>query len=256
MEAHRFFAFLLTALGRYSEAITEIQTAEQPDPLSSLVQSDFAQALYCARNYEQAEGRLKRAIELDSLNFGAYGRLGYVYGEMGSNADAISSLERSESLQGGAAAIEDTPPLSHTYMRGWAGVRRRCGFSKSCSERKMVLFSVRGAASAWAALGNEDEAFRLLFNAVEKRDNLLIFTKVDPPFDSLRSDPRWQELLRPMNFPGGPAWQAKSGPLKTKVLTSDASTLTHCEPSFFAHSITFCATARPISSPASMSLRK
>jgi tetratricopeptide (TPR) repeat protein len=62
-------------------------------------------------------------------------------------------------------------------------------------------FPVNHAASVWAALGNKDEAFRLLFNAVEKRATLLIFTKVYPYFDSLHSDPRWEELLRPMNFP-------------------------------------------------------
>jgi hypothetical protein len=57
------------------------------------------------------------------------------------------------------------------------------------------------AAYVWAALGNQDEAFRLLFTAVEKRATLLIFTKVDPQFDSLHSDSRWKDLLRPMNFP-------------------------------------------------------
>jgi hypothetical protein len=59
----------------------------------------------------------------------------------------------------------------------------------------------KDAAGVWAALGNTDEAFRQLFSAVKKRATLLIFMKTDPLFDSLHSDPRWKELLRPMNFP-------------------------------------------------------
>src|SRR5262249_4469171 len=92
--AHRFFAFLLSALGRHDAAIRKIQPAEKLDPLSSLVQADLGIGLYRARKYEQAELRLKRAIDLDPQNFGAWSRLGNVYGQMGRNADAIASLEK------------------------------------------------------------------------------------------------------------------------------------------------------------------
>jgi hypothetical protein len=57
------------------------------------------------------------------------------------------------------------------------------------------------AAAARAALDDKDEAFRLLFSAVEERSDLTSYIKEDPPFDSLHSDPRWKELLRRMNFP-------------------------------------------------------
>ena len=202
VEAHRFFAFLLTALGRHAEAISEIHTAEQLDPLSSLVQSDFAQGLYRARNYEQAERHLKLAIELDPLNYGAYRRLGDVYGEMGRYADAIASLEKAVALQSGGGG-------NRRFTANFALVYARMGRREEALRMLKELqrstdparFSVNGAAYVWAALGNKDEAFRLLFNAVEKRSGLLIYTKEDPPFDSLHSDPRWKELLRPMNFP-------------------------------------------------------
>ena len=57
-------------------------------------------------------------------------------------------------------------------------------------------------AQAYAALGNNDEAFRLLFKHAEER-NGLNYVKTDPRFVSLHSDPRWQLLLRRMNFPVG-----------------------------------------------------
>jgi TolB-like protein/Tfp pilus assembly protein PilF len=205
VEAHRFFALLLTALGRHAEAISETQTAEQLDPLSSLVQSDFGYDLYLARNYEQAERRLKRAIDLDPLNYGAYGRLGRVYGEMGRYADAITSLEKAMARQdrGGGNRIY-TLTLAFVYAR--MGRREKALWILKEMQRTtdQAGMLVREAASVWSALGNKDEAFRLLFNLVDKRDALLIFIKVYPYFDSLHSDPRWKELLRPMNFPEEP----------------------------------------------------
>jgi hypothetical protein len=58
------------------------------------------------------------------------------------------------------------------------------------------------AATAWAALGDKDEAFRLLFSVVEERGHINIhYLNVDPSLDVLHSDPRWKALLRRMNFP-------------------------------------------------------
>jgi adenylate cyclase len=58
-----------------------------------------------------------------------------------------------------------------------------------------------GSAEVYAALGDKDTAFRLLFKTVEERSDWDIFIKADPVFDNIRSDPRWKELLRRMNFP-------------------------------------------------------
>ena len=199
VEAHRFFAFLLTALGRHTEAISEIQTAEQFDPFSSLVQSDFGWDLYRARKYEQAERHLNRAIELDPQNDGAYRRLGNVYREMGRYADAIASLEKAKALQSGNRNNRVYTALVYARMgRREEALRMLKELQRTTDPAR---FPELNAAAVWAALGNKDEAFRLLFDAVEKRADMLINTKVDPPFDSLHSDPRWKELLRPMKFP-------------------------------------------------------
>jgi hypothetical protein len=65
-----------------------------------------------------------------------------------------------------------------------------------------LRFNKYSAATAWTDLGDKDEAFRLMFGAVEERGQLNIYyLNVDPPLDGLHSDPRWKELLRRMNFP-------------------------------------------------------
>jgi hypothetical protein len=67
--------------------------------------------------------------------------------------------------------------------------------------RQMLKSLGDGSAQVYAALGDKDTAFRLLFKTVEERSDWDIFIKADPVFDNIRSDPRWKELLRRMNFP-------------------------------------------------------
>jgi eukaryotic-like serine/threonine-protein kinase len=202
-EGHRLFADLLMALGRHAEAISEMQTVERLDPLSALNQSTFGRVLYRARNYEEAERRLKRALELDSRDYGIYGRLGDTFEQMGRYAEAIESLEKAESLRsdsGSGGGRGYTARLARVYARmGRRGEASRMlkGLQRTTEPRFPKLF----AAAAWAALDDKDEAFKLLFSAIEERNELIIFIKEDPPFDGLHSDPRWKDLLRRMNFP-------------------------------------------------------
>jgi TolB-like protein/Tfp pilus assembly protein PilF len=202
-EAHLLFADLLMALGRHPEAISEMQTVERLDPLSALNQSAFGRVLYRARNYEEAERRLKRALELSPREYGIYGRLGDVFEQMGRYAEAIESLEKAESLRkdsGSGAGRGYTARLARVYARmGRRGEALR--MLKDLQRTNEPRFPKLFAAAAWAVLDDKDEAFKLLFSAIEERNELMIFIKEDPPFDSLHSDPRWKELLRRMNFP-------------------------------------------------------
>ena len=58
-----------------------------------------------------------------------------------------------------------------------------------------------GMAAVYVALGDKDEAFRVLEKAVQERNSYLVYFKEDPPLENLHSDPRWRTLLRRMNFP-------------------------------------------------------
>jgi eukaryotic-like serine/threonine-protein kinase len=199
-EAHERFADLLMALERHDEAIREIKRAEQLDPLSSNIQSRYGRVLYRARKYEEAVPHLQRAIDLDPNpgNSMPYWVLGELYTQMSRYDDAIASFKKSQS-HGGS-------PLASSI--GIAGVYARIGRQKEA--RRMlaglkattdpVSFSDAPVARAYAALGDKDEAFRMLFRQVEERNNVATYVKADPPFDSLHSDPRWKELLTRMNL--------------------------------------------------------
>ena len=195
LDAHFFSAMLFMALGRFSESVAHIQSAEQLDPLSSTVQSGFGRVLYRARRFEAAISHLNRAIELEPQSPGAYARLADVYEEMGRYTEALALNEKVRTLR-------NRPPGHSPRV---ARIYARMGKRKDAMQILGTLRSTDGdaflIAGLHAALGDKDEAFRLLFKNTEVRDGLGVYVKTDPALDPLHSDPRWQVLLRRMNFP-------------------------------------------------------
>ena len=191
LDAHYVFALLLMALGRLSEAVTEIEHASKLDPLSAQVHSTFGRLLYRARKFDEAIEHLNRAIELEPRNDQTFSRLGDVHDQMGKYVEALAFYEKSRALTGNPESQRSR--IARTYAR-----------MGRVSEAQQIVKSLGdgySSAEVYAALGDKDTAFRLLFKSVAERSDWFIFIKADPPFDSLHSDPRWKELLRRMNFP-------------------------------------------------------
>jgi len=197
LDAHFFEGMLFMALGRFPESIAHIERAEQLDPLSATVQSAFGRILYRARRFDEAILHLNQAIELQSEAPGNYGRLADVYEEMGRYDEALAVHEKEKRVSGRAQDL--SPAVARIYARmGKADEARRIlDLQRTRGSQWFVL------ATTYAALGDKDEAFRLLFQVTEERD-ALNYVKTDPRLDSLHSDPRWQTLLRRMNLPTEP----------------------------------------------------
>ena len=112
---------------------------------------------------------------------------------MGRYADALAAYEKGGSAPG--------------YREGLARIYARMGRRDEARQMLEDLKAKPGgllrskAAEAYAALGDRDEAFKLLFAMAEQGGDMLNYVKVEPPLDGLHSDPRWQVLLRRMNFP-------------------------------------------------------
>ena len=200
LDAHYNYTVLLMALGRFPEALIEIQAAEQLDPLSHQVQVLFGHVLYRAGKYDEAVLRLKQAIEREPRSATAHHLLGLVYEQKGRYTEAIEFLHKSRVLRGKRS---DNPPFRAMLARVYARMGKR-------SEAKRLLLPGLGndgteltlPAAAYAALGDTDEALRLLFTTVEKHeDGRVIFIKSDPQFAILHADPRWKDLLHRMNLP-------------------------------------------------------
>jgi len=197
--AHHWYAMFLSAMGRHAEAITQIRKARELDPLSIRINANVGYVLYFAREYDQAVEELRKALELDPNDIASHAYLGLVYSQKAMHQEAIAASRRAHQLSVGRGA----PPLYHAYAYGVGGKRGEA--LKMLAElqnpsRQSHLPPVLVAA-VHAGLGDKQEALTWLEKAYAERAADLVMLKVDPMFDPLRSDSRFRDLLRRMNFP-------------------------------------------------------
>jgi tetratricopeptide (TPR) repeat protein len=178
-------------LGRHDDAIREGKIAAELAPLSAVSDSALGRFLYYERRYEEAVVELKRAVELEPRNVGANYRLDDVYAELGRYDEALAAFEE----------IGELMPQGGDFQGGLARVYALMGRQGEARETLRGLKANDSViAAVHAALGDKDEAFRILGKAVEERQ-LVVSLKEDPRFENLHADPRWPAMLRRRNFP-------------------------------------------------------
>jgi tetratricopeptide (TPR) repeat protein len=181
-------------MGRHDEAIPVAQKALELDPLSPIVLYRAGRVEFQARLFPEAAVLFRRILELNGDDpLGLYG-LGLVYDAQGQPKTAISYLEKQNLQQGfdvaAAYAAAGDPAEARRRLQE---ATRRVHAAKSYLRPGWV-------AEVYVALGDKDEAMVWLERAYQERDIWLALLKVWPRFDPLRSDPRFQDLLRRMRF--------------------------------------------------------
>lgn len=195
--AHQMFGCYLGWMGRYEESYTEVRRAVRLDPLSSTFNAFLAVIYLYARRYDQAIEQCQKALELDPNSASAWGFLGWAQSCKSRHEDAIASLRQACHIWPGASPIAW---LGEAYAA--AGYRDEASKVLRQLEElsKQRYVTPYGRARIYAALGDSDETFKWLETAYQQRANWMVLLKVDPRFDDFRSDPRFQGLIRRMNF--------------------------------------------------------
>jgi serine/threonine protein kinase/Tfp pilus assembly protein PilF len=195
--AHAGYSRYLSVMGRHEEAIAEITRTRELDPLSPLANSAVGIRLYWARQYDQAIEALKRGIEGDQ-NFPNHRfNLGSTYMAKGQVPEAIAAYEKSIRLGGDTASAQIY--LGAAYARGTDRERAQAILRRLQTSNEYV--SPAQLAVLYAALGERDQAFASLEKAYAGRDLQMQYLGVDPAYDSLRSDPRFKDLVRRLGLP-------------------------------------------------------
>jgi tetratricopeptide (TPR) repeat protein len=190
--AHHWYAEYLALVGRFDEASSEIARARQLDPLSLIIVADNGAILYFSRDYDHAIEQFRTVLEMEP-NFPRAQVLLFAYVQKGLFKDALADIEKWR-------RIDDTPWTwaLEAYVCGRSGQRAR---ARHALEKLQQLNRQRPLEPAqmlvaYVGMDNKDEAFTWLQKAYLEHSPVLTALKVDPIYDPLRSDPRFQDVLR------------------------------------------------------------
>jgi TolB-like protein/Tfp pilus assembly protein PilF len=194
VEAYHWRSTLLSMLGRHAEGLREKKKALAMDPLSVVIRTDLARMFYFSRDYDQSLAQYRAALEMDPTFGSAHLWLGQVYEQKGLYEEAISSLKSGMHLSSDSTYA--LAKLGHGYAM--AG---RCDEARAVLNQLNALTSKRYVSSydialVHVGLQENDEAFTWLQRALEQRSLWLGYLNVEPQLDRLRSDQRFQLLLR------------------------------------------------------------
>ncbi len=200
--ARQWYAEYLSAMGRHDEALREIRKARETDPLSPILRVMEGYVLYYARRYEQSLESLRVAEKLEPDYPVLYSLLGKTYRALGRYPDALETYARAGAREGSADEYVQARALTLAES-GRKDEARKLLATGAGSGRKDAGAGLWSLAMLHAAFGERDEALAVLERACDLRDVYLPRLRVEPALDSLRPDPRFQELVRKMKFPPG-----------------------------------------------------
>jgi TolB-like protein/Tfp pilus assembly protein PilF len=189
--AHHRYAWFLSDVGRHDQALQEILRARELDPASIVVQTNLGRVLYHARRYDESVAELRKAVVLDPSRVFTHVFLGMAYEQKGLCTEAFREFK---------IAGDDI---------GYAHTSATCGRPL---DAKLVLKTLVGPSTdpvqgwffisgVFAALGQKDQAFEWLDKAAQNHDFFLTEMKGHPFMDPLRSDPRFDKIIRQVGYP-------------------------------------------------------
>jgi len=192
--AHHWYAEYLTLMGQMDVAITEAKQALDLDPFSLIMNILLGWAFFYSRQFVQAIEQYKKALEMDPNFVPAHFFLGLAYVQKSLFKKAIPEFKKAKTLFGESTLME----VGLGYAYAASGKRdlaqKVLDILKRMSKRMYVPSYY--IAAIYADLGEKDQMFNWLEKGYEERDMRLVFLKVEPIWDSVRSDPRFKALLK------------------------------------------------------------
>jgi len=193
---HWYAINYLTPNGEFDEAMSCIHHAQELDPLSLIINTTVALVHYFARHFDQAIEKCLETIDMDPSFGVAYFFLGWAYDQVGHYGEAIKSLQKAISLSGSVSAL--LAELGCVYASSGDTESARGILEELLSQTEpneispYVMYSI---AAVYTVLNESEQALQWLHRAHDARSYRLIYLRVDPKFDRLRSEPAFQRLL-------------------------------------------------------------
>jgi TolB-like protein/Flp pilus assembly protein TadD len=190
--AHHWYGLELANQGRLDEAFAELKKAAELDPLSLAIIGSTGWTLYESRRYDEALAYFQKALDLDQSFSRAHWGIAEPYELKGNYDKAIAELQRSRQIDDSSSTLA---LLAASYARAGRKAEAQSILAELNQQRKLKYVDGYRLAEIYAALGDKEQALGLLEDAYKERSSLLIWLKLEPKFDSVRSDPRYTDLL-------------------------------------------------------------
>jgi len=196
--AHHWYAWHVSLLGRYDEAIAEMRKAQNLDPLSLIINADLAEVLVLAHSYDESIRQSRKTIEMDPNFALAHNQLAQAYLQKHMYDEAVAELQKAVKLSG------DSPTCIANLARAYVASGKRSEAVKLLSDLKKrsnpAYSNAAEIAMIYASLGDPDQAMNWLEKGYDERFNPGVLLR--PGFDPLRSDLRFQNLLHRIGLAG------------------------------------------------------
>jgi TolB-like protein/DNA-binding winged helix-turn-helix (wHTH) protein len=198
---HHWYGAFLTLMGRYDEGLAEMKKAQKLDPLSLIINTEVGSTLFYCGKHDLAIKQLQSTQELYPNSWYLRSWLGQVYLAKGDQREGLQELESAVRLSGGNGSTLAMLAYGYGVSGEPAKARRILATLETKAKRSYV--SPYDFAVVYTGLGNKDLAVKDLEKAFHERYISMHYLNVDRHwlFRSLRSDPRFQAILRRMNFP-------------------------------------------------------
>jgi len=197
--SYELYSYLYLATGKLDEGLKMAQRSIEVDPQSVALIDDVAGAYYLARRYDEAIREIQKSLEMDPNHFSGPLYLGQYYELKGMHEEAIKEFQRAIAIGGKTSGV--LALLGRTYATsGKLGEAQKI-LAELNEMSRQAYVSPYDLAILYVGLGDKDRAIEQLNKAYEDRAGWIIYLKVEPLFDPLRSDPRFAELVSRMKFP-------------------------------------------------------
>jgi TolB-like protein/DNA-binding winged helix-turn-helix (wHTH) protein/Tfp pilus assembly protein PilF len=190
--AHHWYAWHLSLVGQNDEAIAEMKKAQNLDPLSLIINADLAELFLISHSYDESIEQSRKTIEMDSNFALAHNQLAQAYLQKQIYSEAIAELQKAIQISGGSPTFTANLARVYAVSGGRKIALQLLGDLKKGS--KPGYSHASEIAVVYAALGDRDQAMMWLEKGYEERFNPGVLLR--PGFDPLRSDPRFQDLMR------------------------------------------------------------
>jgi TolB-like protein/DNA-binding winged helix-turn-helix (wHTH) protein/Tfp pilus assembly protein PilF len=197
--AYQRYSLYLIAMGRAQDSFAQIQKARELDPLSLSINFSLGWRLYMARQYDAAITQLKDTLEMDPSYELPHLVAGQAYEQKGNYALAIPELRKAVELSRGTPLMVSA--LAHAYARSGNRAEAEKLLAQLQAKSMNQYVSPYYFAIVCVGLGRTEEALDWLEKAFGDRSNGLVFLKVEPELDDLRSNSRFIALQQKLEFP-------------------------------------------------------